>query len=264
MTFINKAVLSLFSIFSFSLIDAQNKLPFGVVKAQEGYAMVRVHKEDYRKIVDKIRMKKGDVFVYVKPAPGETEWIWIKYPEKTDDEKPFVRYDSLTKEGMVNKDRIAFIDQLPKFTPSKSKNGRSLIFIDNSNEKIPTAQRTKVVIVMYRSNASFEKQEKDDDGNIIKIDKSKPWGIGKTLPEGLTEVKSIRVQQPGRGTVFVREAIKNLFDPTTDFENVGVTAMDADHIYVYMINGSGENRYTTFWTIKEGKVMNQIIYKNPE
>ena len=66
MTFINKAVLSLFSIFSFSLIDAQNKLPFGVVKAQEGYAMVRVHKEDYRKIVDKIRMKKGDVFVYVK------------------------------------------------------------------------------------------------------------------------------------------------------------------------------------------------------
>ena len=264
MTFINKAVLSLFSIFSFSLIDAQNKLPFGVVKAQEGYAMVRVHKEDYRKIVDKIRMKKGDVFVYVKPAPGETEWIWIKYPEKTDDEKPFVRYDSLTKEGMVNKDRIAFIDQLPKFTPSKSKNGRSLIFIDNSNEKIPTAQRTKVVIDIYPSNASFKKQEKDDDGNILKIDKSKPWGIGKTLPEGLTEVKSIRVQQPGRGTVFVREAIKNLFDPTTDFENVGVTAMDADHIYVYMINGSGENRYTTFWTIKEGKVMNQIIYKNPE
>jgi hypothetical protein len=30
--------------------------------------MVRVHKDDYRKIIDKIRMKTGDVFVYVKPA----------------------------------------------------------------------------------------------------------------------------------------------------------------------------------------------------
>lgn len=264
MTFINKAILSVFSIFSLSLINAQNKIPFGVVKAQEGYAMVRVHKEDYRKIVDKIRMKKGDVFVYVKPAPGETEWIWIKYPEKNEDEKPFVRYDSLSKEGMVNKDRVAFIDQLPKFTPSKSKNGRSYTFTDNSNEKLPTAQRTKVVIDIYPSNASFKKQEKDADGNIIKIDKAFPWGIGKTLPEGLTEVKSIRVQQPGRGTVFVRDAIKNLFDPTTDFENIGVTAMDADHIYIYMINGKGENRYTTFWTVKEGKVISQIIYKNPE
>jgi hypothetical protein len=65
-----------------------------------------VHKDDYRKIVDKIRMKTGDVFVYEKPAPGETEWIWIKYPEKEDTEKPFVRYDSMTKEGMVNKNRI--------------------------------------------------------------------------------------------------------------------------------------------------------------
>lgn len=70
MTFIHKAIyLSVFCIFSFSLINAQNKVPFGVVKAEEGYAMVRVHKEDYRKIVDKIRMKRGDVFVYVKPLP---------------------------------------------------------------------------------------------------------------------------------------------------------------------------------------------------
>ncbi len=66
----------------------RSKVPFGVVKATEGYAMVRIHKEDYRKIVDKIRMKRGDVFVYVKPAPGETDWIWIKYPEKDDAEKP--------------------------------------------------------------------------------------------------------------------------------------------------------------------------------
>lgn len=264
MTFINKAIVTVFSFFSLSFIDAQNKLPFGVVKAQEGYAMVRVHKDDYRKIVDKIRMKKGDVFVYVKPAPGETDWIWIKYPEKTEEEKPFVRYDSLTKEGMVNKDRVAFIDQLPKFTPSMSKNGRTLTFTDNSDEKIPTAQRTKVVIDIYPSTASFKRQEKDSEGNIIKIDKSTPWGIGKTIPEGLTEIKSIRVQQPGRGSVFVREAIKNLFDPTKDFENIGVTAMDKDHIYIYMINGSGENRYTTFWTVKEGKAINQMIFKNPE
>lgn len=265
MTIINKAIyLSVIGIFSFSLFKAQNKVPFGVVKATEGYAMVRVHKEDYRKIVDKIRMKKGDVFVYVKPAPGETEWIWIKYPEKSEEEKPFVRYDSLNKEGMVNKDRVAFIDQLPKFTPSKSKNGKSLIFTDNNNPKIPTNQRTKVIIDVYPSNASYRKQEKDANGKILTIDKVKPWGISNELPEGMTEIKSIRVQQPGRGSVFVREAIKNLFQPTMDFENIGVTSIDDDHIYLYMINGSGENRYTTFWTIKEGKVISQIIYKNPE
>jgi hypothetical protein len=62
---INKALyLSAFSIF-FSFVKGQNKVPFGVVKAEEGYANVRVHKDNYRKIVDKIRMRKGDVFVYV-------------------------------------------------------------------------------------------------------------------------------------------------------------------------------------------------------
>lgn len=265
MTFLNKAIyLSVFSIFSLNLINAQNKVPFGVVKAEEGYAMVRVHKDDYRKIVDKIRMKRGDVFVYVKPAPGETEWIWIKYPEKSEEEKPFIRYDSLSKEGMVNKNRIAFIDQLPKFTPSLSKNGKSITFTNNNNPKIPASQRSKVVIDIYPSNASFRKQEKDANGNIIKIDKTKTWGIGKELPEGLKEIKSIRVQQPERGSVFVREAIKNMFQPTMDFENMGVSSIDNDHIFLYMINGTGENRYTSFWTIKEGKVISQIIYNNPE
>ncbi|WP_265129896.1 hypothetical protein [Chryseobacterium oranimense] len=262
---VNKALyLSAFSLFSLSFVKGQSKVPFGVVKAEEGYANVRVHKDDYRKIVDKIRMRKGDVFVYVKPAPGETEWIWIKYPEKQEEEKPFVRYENLDKEGMVNKGRVAFIDQLPQFTPSKSKNGKSLIFTDNSNPKIPTAQRTKVVIDIYPSNAGYRKQEKDADGKILTIDKIKPWGIKDALPEGMTEIKSIRVQQPGRGSVFVREAIKNMFQPTMDFNNIGVTALDNDHIYLYMINGSGENRYTTLWTIKEGKVMSQIIYNSPE
>jgi len=97
---VNRALyLSAFSLFSLAFVKGQNKVPFGVVKAEEGYANVRVHKDDYRKIVDKIRMRKGDVFVYVKPAPGETEWIWIKYPEKQDDDKPFVRYESLEKEA---------------------------------------------------------------------------------------------------------------------------------------------------------------------
>ena len=265
MNFINKALyLSVFSIFSFGLVPAQSKVPFGVVKAEEGYAMVRVHKEDYRKIVDKIRMRKGDVFVYVKPAPGETDWIWIKYPEKEELPKPFARYDSLTKEGMVNKSRIAFIDQLPKFTPTLSKNGSSITFIDNNNSKIPANQRTKVVIDIYPSSAKFKKQEKDAEGKIIKIDKQKTWGIGKELPEDLKEIKSVRVQQPGRGSVFVREAIKNMFEPTMNFDNMGVTSIDDDHIFLYMINGSGENRYTTLWTIKEGKAISQIIYNNPE
>lgn len=262
---VNRALyLSAFSLFSLAFVKGQNKVPFGVVKAEEGYANVRVHKDDYRKIVDKIRMRKGDVFVYVKPAPGETEWIWIKYPEKQDEEKPFVRYENLEKEGMVNKGRIAFIDQLPQFTPSKSKNGKSLIFTDNSNPKIPTSQRTKVVIDVYPSNAGYRKQEKDADGKILTIDKVKPWGIKDALLEGMTEIKSIRVQQPGRGSVFVREAIKNMFQPTMDFNNVGVTALDNDHIYLYMINGSGENRYITLWAIKEGRVMSQIIYNSPE
>jgi hypothetical protein len=262
---VNKAFyLSVFILFSMAFAKGQNKVPFGVVKAEEGYAMVRVHKEDYRKIVDKIRMKTGDVFVYVKPAPGETEWIWIKYPEKDDTEKPFVRYDSITKEGMVNKNRVVFVDQLPHFTPSKSKNGKSLIFTDDTNPKIPGNQRTKVIIDVYPSYAKIKKQEKDADGNFTKIDKVKPWGVGKELPEDLTEIKSVRVQQPGRGSVFVRDAIKNIFQPTMNFDNVGVTAIDNDHIFLYMINGSGESRYTTIWTIKQGKVESQMIFKNPE
>ncbi|WP_042722028.1 hypothetical protein [Flavobacterium sp. B17] len=262
---VNKTLyLSVFSFLFMAFAKGQNKVPFGVVKAEEGYAMVRVHKDDYRKIIDKIRMKTGDVFIYVKPAPGETEWIWIKYPEKDDTDKPFVRYDSITKEGMVNKNRVVFVDKLPPFTPSKSKNGKSLIFTDDTNPKIPGNQRTKVIIDVYPSYAKIKKQEKDANGNIIKVDKVKAWGVGKEIPEGMTEIKSVRVQQPGRGSVFVRDAIKNMFQPTMDFNNVGVTAIDNDHIFLYMINGSGENRYTTIWTIKQGKVQSQIIYKNPE
>jgi hypothetical protein len=49
----------------------------------------------------------------------------------------------------------------------------------------------------------------------------------------MTEIKSIRVQQPGRGSVFVRDAIKNMFQPTMDFDKVGVTALDQDHIFLY-------------------------------
>lgn len=262
---VNKTLyLSVFSLFSMALAKGQNKVPFGVVKAEEGYAMVRVHKEDYRKIIDKIRMKTGDVFIYEKPAPGETEWIWIKYPERDDTDKPFVRYDSITKEGMVNKNRVVFVDKLPQFTPSKSKNGKSLIFTDDSDPKIPGNQRTKVIIDVYPSYAHIKKQTKDADGNILTIDKVKPWGVGKEIPEGMTEIKSVRVQQPGRGSVFVRDAIKNMFQPTMDFNNIGVAAIDNDHIFLYMINGSGENRYTTIWTIKQGKAESQIIYKNPE
>lgn len=265
MSSVSKAFyLSVFSLFSMAFAKGQNKVPFGVVKAEEGYAMVRVHKDDYRKIVDKIRMKTGDVFIYEKPAPGETEWIWIKYPEREDTEKPFVRYDSITKEGMVNKNRVVFVDKLPQFTPSKSKNGKSLIFTDDSNPKIPGNQRTKVIIDVYPSYAKIKKQEKDAEGNILKVDKVKAWGVGKELPEDLMEIKSVRVQQPGRGSVFVRDAIKNMFQPTMDFNNVGVTAIDNDHIFLYMINGSGQNRYTTIWTIKQGKVESQIIFKNPE
>lgn len=52
-----------------------------------------------------------------------------------------------------------------------------------------------------------------------------------------------------------------MFQPTMDFNNVGVTAIDNDHIFLYMTNGAGENRYTTIWTIKQGKVQSQIIYK---
>lgn len=258
-----KYILTSF-IITTSFLQAQNTIPFGVVKAEEGYAMVRVPKDDYRKIVDKIRIKKGDVFRYIKPAPGETDWIWISYPEKAEDEKPFVRYDSLSKEGMVNKDRIAFVDQLTAFTPSKSKNGRSVIFTDNSDEKILSAQRTKVIIDIYPSIAASRKQEKDAEGNIIKIDKQKPWGIGKEIPEGITEIKSIRIQQPGRGSVFVREAVKNLFQPTMDFEKMGVTALDENTIFLWMKNGSGAQRYVTFWTVKNGKVISQIIYNDPE
>ena len=55
-----------------------------------------------------------------------------------------------------------------------------------------------------------------------------------------------------------------MFQPTMDFDKAGVYAIDKDYIFLYMINGSGENRYTTFWTIKEGKVITQIVYNNPE
>jgi hypothetical protein len=83
------------------------------------------------------------------------------------------------------------------------------------------------------------------------IDKVKPWGIGNDLPEGMTEIKSIRLQQPGRGSVFVREAIKNMFPAYNGFQQCGSNFPGQRQYFLYMINGSGENRYTTLWTIKK-------------
>jgi hypothetical protein len=48
-----------------------------------------------------------------------------------------------------------------------------------------------------------------------------------------------------------------------DFDKVGVTALDQDHIFLYMINGSGENRYTLSG-LSTRRAISQIIYKNPE
>lgn len=262
---VNKALyLSFFSFFSFTFSNAQTKVPFGVVKAEEGYAMVRVPRDNYRKIVDKIRMRKGDVFVYVKPAEGETDWLWIKYPEKPEVEKSFIRFENLDKEGMVNKDRIVFIDKLPHYTPSMSKNGKSIIFTDLSNSTIPDSKRNKVIIDIYPSIASYRKTEKDADGKILTVDKTTAYGIDGAFPEGLTEIKSVRVQQIGRGSVFLRDALKNMFQPSTNFDNIGVAAIDNDNIFLYMTNGSGAGRYTSIWTIREGKAVSQIVYKNPE
>lgn len=250
------------AILGFAISNAQQKLPFAIVSHKEGYANVRVHKDDYRKIVDKI--KKGEVFLYEKVAEGETDWVWIKYPKKSKVEVPFERLDSLKNEGMINKERFMFIDQLPSLTPSITKNGRTIILTNNHDTKRTEYKRTKIYIDIYASNAKLRRNEKNSEGKITSIDKAKPWGISNEFPEDLTEVKSIRIQQEGRGFTFPREALKNLFQPTKDFEKLGAFIEDEDSIFLYMINGAGENRYTTIWTIKEGKAVSQIIYHDPE
>lgn len=242
------------AIFTAVSFHAQNILPFAVVDSKSVYANART---DGKRVME--RMAKDDVFLIVKTSAGNPEWWEIKYNFKKDDEKPFERITTFDNDGIINKERIIYIDQLPKYTPSKLRN--SIIFTDSKASNLPSNKRNKITIDIAPYDATYRKQEKDADGKITLLDKDYPWGIAGKIPEKMTQLKSVRIQMNGVGAIFPRDAIKNMFQPTTDFDKMGVYELNDRILFFYMKNGDPEDPYTTIWTIKDSKVIKQVIIK---
>ena len=238
--------------------QAQTKTRFGVVNDKDIYAHARTG--DNKKVVEKLR--RGDVFIIDKVVDGDPNWYWIKYPTKPEDPKPFERYTELQNEGMINKDRVIFIDQLYHYVPERKKN--SIIFTDNRDSKIHPSKRKKIYVDIAPYDPKSRKKEYDKDGKLILLDKAVPYGIGNEIPEKMTQIKSVRIQYPEGGSIFVREAIKNMFQPTESFENMGVVELNEKNQLLYMLNGEGAESYISVWLIKEGKVVSQLVYNTPQ
>lgn len=248
-----KGILGAGLLFASVGVQAQKTLPYAVVDKKMVYANARTSD---KKVID--RMVKGDLLLIGEESKGNPGWMEMKYIAKSDDAKPFERYIGLDQSGIVNKERVVYLDNLPKYTATKQRN--SIVFTDPRPSKLASNKRNRITVDIANYDPSYRKMEKDADGKIISLDKDIPWGTGGVLPEKMTQLKSVRVNMDEVGSIFPREAVKNMFQPTTDFENeMGVYELDPKTLFFYMKNGEGDAAYTSIWTIKEGKVVSQII-----
>ena len=78
----------------------------------------------------------------------------------------------------------------------------------------------------------------------------------------LTEIKSITLVQNDKKYPFPKEAIQNIFQPTTEAPYFGVAVGTDNHLFLYMSNSDGAGSYEVVWTIKNGEVFNQFLYRN--
>lgn len=249
--FIGGSFLLVFS----AAFNAQKTLPYAVVDKKMVYANARTVD---KKVIE--RMVKGDLLLIGDESKENPGWMEMKYITKSDDAKPFERYIGLDNTGIVNKERVVYLDNLPKYTATQQRN--SIVFTDPRASKLPSNKRNRVTVDIANYDPTYRKMEKDSLGNITMLDKDIPWGINGSLPEKMTQLKSVRVNMAEIGSIFPREAVKNMFQPTTDFENkMGVYELDPKTLFFYMKNGEGDAAYTSIWTIKEGKVVSQIITK---
>jgi hypothetical protein len=74
-----------------------------------------------------------------------------------------------------------FCRSATKIYPSKSKNGKSLIFTDDTNPKIPGNQRTKVTIDIYPSYAHIKNRKKMPKETSLKSINKKPGELAKNF-----------------------------------------------------------------------------------
>ena len=172
-------------------------------------------------------MVKGDLLLIGDESKENPGWMEMKYITKSDNAKPFERYIGLDNIGIVNKERVVYLDNLPKYTATQQRN--SIVLTDPRASKLPSNKRNRVTVDIANYDPTYRKMEKDSLGNI------------GSLPEKMTQLKSVRINMAEIGSIFPREAVKNMFQPTTDFENkMGVYELDPKTLFFYMKNGEGD------------------------
>jgi hypothetical protein len=242
-----KQLFLLLLILVFAKTNAQNILPFAIIKDVDGFTNIR--SENLKTVIDVI--KNNQVFA---DAPGMEEKngsVNIDYPDWKQGKKSFELYINKTKSGYINKTRVQYLSDLPQFQEKVIAN-KTIIF---------TKGDIKIVLEIGIFDPKKHKLELAENSAVIKIDGSENWGTDGILYKNLREIKSITATYKGKSIPFPKEAIKNLFMPTTNPDHVGVAESTDNTLFLFMSNSDGAGSYDVVWTIKNGIAINQFIHR---
>ena len=143
-----KGILGAGLLFASVGVQAQKTLPYAVVDKKMVYANARTSD---KKVID--RMVKGDLLLIGEESKGNPGWMEMKYIAKSDDAKPFERYIGLDQSGIVNKERVVYLDNLPKYTATKQRN--SIVFTDPRPSKLASNKRNRITVDIANYDPSY-------------------------------------------------------------------------------------------------------------
>lgn len=224
---------------------AQNS-SFAIIQDPDGFTNIRYGKT--KKIVDKLLNNQVFAIKSVVDTDGWQDWYWISFPGYDLADQKFMRHTA-TREGMIHKSRIKYLNDLPQWKQEKV----SAEWIRFTNGKDELSLRFGQFIKADHEYITAK------NGNIIKIDAEEPFGIDGKLHEDILEIKSIAMQMKGNKISFPRPMISNLLSSTKISSEINVAQAKDGTVFLHMQTGRG---YQVVWTIQKNKVTSQFCYRD--
>jgi hypothetical protein len=243
-----KAIVLILIFFGYNAVQAQDTR-FAIINDSDGFTNVRLGKS--KQIVDRIKSNQVFAVKSIVDDDGWQNWFWIKYPDLKKGNKPLENFSQKSKEGMIHKSRIQYLNKLPQFE-TEVLSGNTILFSKNN---------IKIEVTIGKFDALEHKISKDKQGLITKIDKAEYWGIDGRMNATTTEIKKIKIHVGNVETAFPENSFKNILMPTIDKSAFGVAESNANTLFLYMSNGNGTASYDVVWTIKNGKIVSRFVYR---
>lgn len=223
---------------------------FAVIKDSDGYTNVR---NGTRKVItDKLFNNQVFAIRGVVDEDGAQDWYWIDYPQYSQSGTGFQKYINKTKSGTIHKSRIKAVTDLPQWSKAISKDSTLLCSSNNGSR----------ITIRYGKFISSQHKITRQNSAITAIDGSEPWGIDGYVNDKTTEIKSITLESNGQVYHFPASAIKNLLNLSISTDYFGAAEGTDNNLFLYMQNSDGAGSYNVVWTLKDGVVVSQFLYRD--